>query len=150
MAGKLDQTAAKLNTDDSGPPNSWGVGMSPTTLRVLKILVVVMGILIVAGVVTIVATIISRLNAKSEASAPSQSRLQAPNPVTMPVMAPAVIDPIGTVTHALPTGARIVSVSADAGRLFIHHQGAETGAGVLILDGATGQVLGELRFDPAQ
>ena len=135
MAGKLDQTAAKLNTDDSGPLNGAAGGMSPTTLKVLKVLVVVMGILIVAGVVTIVATIISRLNAKSEAKAPPL------------VSTPTVVEPSGVVTRALPKGARVVSVSADAGRLYIHHQGGETGTGVLVLDGTSGAVLGELRLD---
>jgi|GEM_PF-1437946 len=140
MAGKLDQTAAKLNTDDSAAPISAGGEMSPTTLRVLKILVVVMGIMIVAGVVTIVATIISRLNAKSD-EAPT-----APIATPVPATRPSAIEAFGSISHALPAGAQVVSVSADAGRLYVHYQRADGEAGVLVLNGATGAELGDVRL----
>jgi hypothetical protein len=129
MTGKLDQTEAKLNTGDS------------LGLRVLKILVVVMGILIIAGVVTIVVTIISRLSDKA-----AKKDVNA----AVAVEAPATLAVFGDIFQALPRGARVVSVLADTGRLYIHYEAANGGARVLVLDGATGGKLGEISFDSAR
>jgi hypothetical protein len=126
MAGKLDQSAAKLNSGDSST--------DPPALRVLKVLVVVMGILIVAGVVTVVATIVSRLSGGTkEAAAPVSSA-----PISVP---------FGEIAHALPDEARVVSVSAGSGRLYIHYETAGGLARVLVLDGATGAELGKIHLE---
>lgn len=135
MAGKLDQTAAKLNTDDSG--------MSPTTLRVLKILVVVMGILIVAGVITIVVTIVSRLRDAANETPPASDATPAR------AVAPAAMEAFGEISHALPAGAEVISVSADAGRLYVHYRLVDGQVGVRVLNGATGAELGDLRLKAA-
>ena len=129
MTGKLDQTEAKLNTGDS------------TGLRVLKVLVVVMGILIVAGVVTIVVTIVSRLSDKTK---------NQDGKAVVGVVGTAEMAPFGDISTALPVGARVVSVSADAGRLYVHYEAADIGARVLVLNGATGGRLGEISFDSAR
>jgi hypothetical protein len=129
MTGKLDQTEAKLNTGDS------------TGLRVLKVLVVVMGILIVAGVVTIVVTIVSRLSDKSK----NQEEKSI-----VGVVGPTEIVPFDVISHALPARARVVSVSADAGRLYVHYEAGNGGARVLVLNGATGGKLGEIGFESAR
>jgi hypothetical protein len=96
MARNLDQSEDKLNTGDS------------TGLRVLKILVVVMGVLIVAGVVTIVVTIANRMSDKAP-----------PSPAVSVVAPPP--KPFGEIAVALPSSARVISVSADAGRLYIRY-----------------------------
>ena len=129
MAGKLDQTAAKLNSGDS------------PGLRALKILVVVMGILIVAGVATIVVTIVSRISDKAS---------QADAKAVAETVAPATLTGFGDVAHAVPAGARVISVSADSGRLYVHYQTAGGRAVVLVLNGADGAKLGALNFEPAR
>jgi hypothetical protein len=107
----------------------------------MKILVVVMGILIIAGVVTIVVTIVSRLSDKSrDADAKTVARPDSP----------AVVAPFGDVSHALPAGARVHSVAADSGRLYIHLETAEGPPVILVLDGATGAKIGEVGFAPAR
>ena len=120
MPAKLNQSADKLNSGES------------TGLRVLKVLVVVMGVLIVAGVITIVVTIVQRMSDKSEQK---QS-------VAVPVAGG-----FDTRSVALPVGARVVSVSADGGRLFIHVEAADGRASVLVLDGASGTTIGTLDFE---
>lgn len=118
--------------------------MSPTTLRVLKILVVVMGIMIVAGVITIVVTIISRLKDGSKETPPTPVTASPPA-----VAAPATVEAFGSISHALPAGAQVISVSADAGRLYVHYQLAGGEARVLVLNGATGAELGDVRLKSA-
>lgn len=122
MAAKLNQSADKLNSGES------------RGLKALKVLVVVMGVLIVAGVITIVVTIVSRLSEKSK---------QGQQVVTVP---PAVF---GSLPIALPDGARVISVAADAGRLFVHIELGKGRSSVLVLDGASGARLGVLDFKPA-
>jgi hypothetical protein len=129
MAGKLDQSAGKLNSGNSA--------MTPPALRILKILVVVMGVLIVAGVVTVVATIISRLSAGSGNQAVEAGASQA------------ALAAFGRVSRQLPGGARVISVAAGSGRLFVHYETVDGRARVLVLNGATGEELGELRFEAA-
>jgi hypothetical protein len=126
MAGKLDQTEAKLNTGDS------------LGLKVLKILVVVMGVLIIAGVITIVVTIVSRISEKAN---------KQDVKTTVGIVASADLVPFGDIIQALPVGDRVVSVSADIGRLYVHYETPDGVARVLVLDGATGGKLGEISFE---
>ena len=107
----------------------------------MKILVVVMGFLIIAGVVTIVVTIVSRLSEKAQKADANAAGKSAPA---------AALTPFGDVSHALPAGARIVSVSADSGRLYVHYHAPGGRAAVLVLNGANGARLGELGFGLAK
>ncbi|MDA9975312.1 DUF6476 family protein [Alphaproteobacteria bacterium] len=129
MAGKLDQTEAKLNTGDS------------LGLKVLKTLVVVMGVLIIAGVITIVVTIVSRISDKANKQGVK---------TTVGIVASADLVPFSDIIQALPAGGRVVSVSADIGRLYVHYETPDGGARVLVLDSATGGKLGEISFKSAR
>jgi hypothetical protein len=94
-----------------------------------------MGVLIVAGVVTIVATIANRMSDKA-----------LPGAATLVVTAPPV--PLGEITVALPSGARVISVSADAGRLYIHYEAPGGQPSVMVLDADSGNALGRVGFEP--
>ena len=93
-----------------------------------------MGMLIVAGVVTIVLTIVNRMSDKVPPS-PAAS-VVAPSP-----------KPFDEIAVALPSGARMISVSADAGRLYIHYETAGGQPSVMVLDAVSGNALGRLDFE---
>ena len=112
----------------------------------MKILVVVMGIMIIAGVATIVVTIVSRLSDKARQIDEKRAGQTIP-PATIP---PAMGAPFGDIAVALPSGARVISVSASVGRLYVHYETTEGVAAVLVLNGVDGAKLGTLRFEPAR
>ena len=95
-----------------------------------------MGVLIVAGVVTIVVTIANRMSDK------------APPSPAVSVVAPPPPKPFGEIAMALPNGARVISVSADAGRLYIHYGAAGGQPFVMVMDAFSGNALGRFRFEP--
>ncbi|MFZ5791250.1 MAG: hypothetical protein ACOY3L_11185 [Pseudomonadota bacterium] len=113
------------------------------TMRGLKTLVIVMGVLIVAGLVVVVATIASRLSSRM-ASAPTASTSATSTP------AATAAEP-GDVALPLPAGCRVAEMTAAGGRLWLRLApvtGGETGAAcadILILDPATAKVVGRLR-----
>jgi hypothetical protein len=94
-----------------------------------------MGVLIVAGVVTIVVTIANRM---SDKALPSPAVLVLPPPPK----------PFGEIVMVLPNGARVISVSADAGRLYIHYEAAGSQPFVMVMDAFSGNALGRFRFEP--
>jgi len=96
-----------------------------------------MGMLIVAGVVTIVLTIVNRMSDKVP-----------PSPAASVVaLSPKPFDEIAV---ALPSGARMISVSVDAGRLYIHYETAGGQPSVMVLDAVSGNALGRLDFEPGR
>ena len=96
-----------------------------------------MGVLIVAGVVTIVVTIAKRMSDKPSPS-PAIS-VVTPSPKSF-----------GEIAVALPSGARVISVSADAGRLYIHYETAGGQPSVMVLDAVSGSALGRFGFEPSR
>ena len=92
-------------------------------MRALQAAVVVMGILIVAGVVVIVVTMVNRMGQRPPAGLPA----------------------FGEVPLTLPAGARVVWATVDGGRLVIHIQGAGDAARFEVVDLATGARLGSVR-----
>ena len=95
-------------------------------MRALKILVVVMGVLLLAGSVALAVALMARL---------------AHHPAPVPGV-PARL------AVTLPKGARVESVSALGDRLAVHVTTPD-GALVLIVDPATGAVRETLELDPA-
>ena len=93
----------------------------------LKVLVIVMGLLIVAGFIVIAGEIARRL---STPNAPSS--------------------PTGTFSQriALPSGARVVSMSAAGERLVIHVETPGAPSAAYIVDPRTGTLLGTVEFPP--
>lgn len=94
-------------------------------MRALQVLVVVMGILILAGVAVVVGTIIHR------ATQPPQ---EAEKPKGLPTF--------GDVDLTLPDGARVVWMTVEGDRLVIHIQGAGEAARFEVVDLITGNRLG--------
>ena len=96
-------------------------------MQALKVLVVVMGVLIVAGVAVIVVTIANRASKQAESDIPKG------NPT------------FGDVRLSLPAGGRVVWATVDAGRLVVHVQGAGEAARFEVVDLTTGARLGSVR-----
>lgn len=100
-------------------------------MRALKLLVVVMGVLLVAGTAALVAAIIDR--ASHRTAAPPQAAARG--------FDRAVID--------LPIGARVLDSTAADGRLVVRIGLAEGGEQLLLIDPATGARLGTIELRPA-
>ena len=96
-------------------------------MRAIQVLVVVMGVLIVAGVIALAVTIASRIAKKDE---PDRPRSQ-----------PA----FGEVQLPLPAGGRVVWATVADGRLVVHIQGTSEAARFEVVDLATGNRLGAVR-----
>jgi hypothetical protein len=101
-------------------------------MRGLKTLVIVMGVLIVAGLVVVVATIASRLSSRV-ASAPDTGAGAT----------------LGDVVLPLPSGCRVAEMTAAGGRLWLRLAPVTGEADaacidILILDPATAKVVGRL------
>jgi hypothetical protein len=102
-------------------------------MRSLKVLVVVMGVLLVGGTAALVAAIINR--ASHRAAAP------APRPLAAGGFDRAVID--------LPAGARVLASEAADGRLVVRLGLAAGGEELLLIDPASGALLGTIELRPA-
>jgi hypothetical protein len=93
----------------------------------LKVLVIVMGLLIVAGFVVVAAEIARRM------STPNAGR-----------------SPAGTFSEriALPAGARVVSMAAAGDRLIVHVETQGGPAFAYVVDPRNGSLLGTVEFPP--
>jgi hypothetical protein len=100
-------------------------------MRALKLLVVVMGVLLVAGTAALIAAIIDR--ASHRAAAPPLSAARG--------FERAVID--------LPAGARVLDSAAADGRLVVRIGLAEGGEQLILIDPASGARLGTIELRPA-
>jgi hypothetical protein len=98
----------------------------------LKVLVIVMGLLIVAGFVVIASEIARRMSNPNTSSA-NLGRT-----------------PSATFSEriALPSGARVVSMTAAGDRLVVHVETAGGAAAAYILDPRNGALLGTVEFPP--
>lgn len=104
--------------------------------RNLKIVVAVLGLMIVAGLATVVGRIIYLASHGGAKGASPQASTAAAVPATASAPLDIPVD--------LPKGARIVSVSVSANRLAIHHESA-WGTGITIIDTDTGKALANVR-----
>lgn len=100
--------------------------------RNLKILVGALGLLILAGLLTVVGRIIylASTGAKPGAHSAAAALPTAASPRDIPL--------------ELPKGARVVSISVAGNRLAVHHE-SPSGAGITIIDTDTGQRLADVR-----
>ena len=89
-------------------------------MRALKVLVAVMGVLIVAGTVTLVALLVQRVGAAGGAAS-------------------------GDVALRQPPGSRIAGVASAEGRVAIWVERPDGGR-ILLVDPARGRVVGEIRI----
>jgi uncharacterized protein DUF6476 len=104
-------------------------------MRALKVLVVVMGVLLVAGSAVLVATIMSRLAQRPAPPAPAASA------ATRPV-------PFGETAVTLPLGSKLVGMQATGNRLVLQVEQPDGRLELLVLDPDTGTVLGRIELRP--
>lgn len=124
-------------------------------MQTLKTLVIVLGVMIVAGIAVIGVTIYHRatnlVNSPVPASTEPAAKPSAePDVRTGP--GPGFGPGFGKVGLDLPSGSRIVEMTAEDGRLILRLRLADGGWQILILDMATGKRLGtfELRDGEAR
>jgi hypothetical protein len=113
---------SQADAPDSGP-------LGPGQVRALKIAVVVMGVLIVLGLFTVFARIIYL------ASKPGR-QVQAASQV-----------PRSEHRLALPPGAVVRQTSISGDRLAVQYE-SPSGAGIVVLDLASGQVVSRIELAP--
>lgn len=103
-------------------------------MRALKALVIVMGVLIVAGTAVVGYTIVKRSTVPA---------------TPMPAAGSAVAKtPFGPVELALPPGARILRTDAEGGRLLVELELPGGGRRVLVVDLASGALVGTIDLKP--
>jgi hypothetical protein len=105
-------------------------------VKLLTTVVVVMGVMIVAGLATVVGRIIY-LASVTQKQAPAAAARVPASPVT-----PAEVRQFDL---GLPAGAVIRTMSLSGSRLAVHYE-AVTGAGVVLLDTETGMVVSRVRI----
>ena len=96
----------------------------------LKVLVIVMGLLIVAGFVVIAAEIARRMSTSN-----------APRP---PAGSAGFAERI-----ALPSGAQVLSMTAVGDRLIVHVEGQDGLSTAYVVDPRSGALLGTIAFPPS-
>ncbi len=107
-------------------------------MQVLKTLVIVLGVMIVAGITAIGVTIYHRATNLVNSPVPAS---------TEPDIRTGLGPGFGRVALDLPPGSRVVEMTAEGDRLILRLRLADGGRQILILDMATGKRLGtfELR-----
>jgi hypothetical protein len=95
----------------------------------LKVLVIVMGLLIVAGFVVIAAEIARRMSSPNSAHSPAASTAFAQR-------------------IALPSGAQVVSMESVNDRLVVHVRTTDGQSTAYIVDPRNGALLGTVEFPP--
>lgn len=114
-------------------------------MQALKALVILLGVLIVLAAGFIAVTLYKRGTAKIEtgavaAGAQQSGRESAP---------PSALQSFGAKHIAIPQGAHVEEMVTTQGRLIVRLRLADGSSQALIIDSATGAVLGELDFAPA-
>lgn len=110
-------------------------------MRWLKAAVVIMGIMIVAMLVTIVVTIFHRMTAPKPAEAPVA--VGAPPIPASPSALPSTVD------LTLPPGAVLKDMAGVDGRLVLHLVAPDGHESLMLLDPATGKVALTIALHPA-
>lgn len=98
--------------------------------RNLKILVAGLGLLIAAGLLTVVGRIIYLASHGAKPGAAAQATAAPGTPLDIPL--------------ELPKGARVVSVSVAGNRLAVHHE-SPAGTGIAIIDTESGKHIATVR-----
>lgn len=133
-------TAAKPETPPKSTAPMGEAGPAPMftdkQLRRLKVAVIVMGLILVFGFLLVIGRIIylvNRMDPPSDAARQETSR---------PLRGPAP-----DLSLALPAGAVVRNVTLAGDRLAVHYE-ATAGAGVVVLDTASGQVIRRILLAP--
>ncbi len=108
-------------------------------MQALKALVIIMGVLIVAGTAVVVVTIYNRMNRMADVEA------TAPPPAPAPAMPPASF---GAASVTIPDGCRITATIPAGERLLLQLGSAPRCNRILVLDLASGRLLGSIDLVP--
>lgn len=100
-------------------------------MRALKVLVVVMGVLLIAGVAVVIVTIMSRLTQKGTPAPPAAAHLL----------------PFGNTTVTLPSDSLVMEVQGTGDRILLRLDLKDGTEMLLVLDAATGAELGRIKLD---
>ena len=103
-------------------------------MRALKIIVIVMGVMLVAGVAVVVGTIAMRLGQR--AGAPAPVSVMAPNGERRVV--------------ELPAGAKVIAVQGEGDRVMVRLGLADGGEELILIDWKTGARLGTIDLKAAE
>jgi hypothetical protein len=95
-------------------------------MRAIKITVIVMGVLIVAGLAVVLVTLAGRIMAGGEGGPQG----------------------FGEARVGIPPGARVVHSMADGGRLLVQLELATGGTRFLVIDAASGRLKGSIDLGP--
>lgn len=111
-------------------------------MQALKALVIILGVMIVAGIAVIGVTIYHRATNLVNSPVPGSTE-----PAVRTGFGPGFGPGFGRVALDLPPGSRVVEMTAEGDRLILRLRLADGGRQILILDMATGKRLGtfELR-----
>ncbi len=110
-------------------------------MQTLKTLVIVLGVMIVAGIAVVGVTIYHRTTNPVNSPVPDSTE-PAAKPSAEPAVRTGPGPGFGRVVLELPPGSRIVEMTAEDGRLILRLRLADGGRQILILDMATGKRLG--------
>jgi len=117
-------------------------------ISILRIAVIVMGVLIVAGLVAIGVKILQK--SKEAAKSLSGEAVDAPVDVAEAVPATATTQfRVSIEQLGLGSDARLLSMNVEGGRLVLRVQSGAADGRVLIVDINSGAVLGEIALPPA-
>ena len=108
-----------------------GTVFTPRQVRILKVVVIVMGVLLVGGFALVLGAIV----------------YQASNVGKSAARVNAAMDPALETLLAIPPGAQIRHMATGDGRLVIHLEAGGAGE-IVILDINSGQVLSRIRLRP--
>jgi len=100
-------------------------------MRALKVLVVVMGVLLIAGFAVVVVTIIGRMTQRATPAAVSATHLT----------------PFGTTSVTLPADSLVMEVQGAGARILLRLDLKDGTEMLLVLDAATGTELGRIKLD---
>ena len=102
------------------------------TMKPLLAVVIIMGVLIVAGLVVVVVTIVNRMSGER------------------PVATASAGFSFGTIDLPIPAGCQVMETTTAGDRLILRLGSGDRCNQVLIVDMTSGKLLGTLRMAPAQ
>jgi hypothetical protein len=123
-------TDAEGKSSQSGAPASADLMREQRIQRNLKILVVGMGVLILAGLGAIAFRILQLANKPAGPGSLSSSR--------------SVVGQSSEIGLELPKGAKVVSIAISGNRLAVHHE-SPTGTGITVIDISSGRRIADVR-----
>ncbi|MDJ0514194.1 MAG: hypothetical protein QNJ62_12205 [Methyloceanibacter sp.] len=126
-----------------------GTVLTPRQVGMLKVAVVVMGIMLLAGLAALIVGMIYQ--ASKIGNKPSTPISSTPAPATVAAPDPIALEPTKPgAPHALdiPRNANVVSMSLDGHRLALHVRSRDA-AEIVIVDLNSGRVVSRLKIEPA-